>query len=370
MKPARHKRSLGLRFSKLSLKIAQYSLLIVAPLFAVGYLLGWFSVVWVPIVLALCVAVIVYPVSYFMLARRVELARVTLKQVRKHQFDNIEAAHLPRGDELNALIWQVYRTGLAMEKEIQELSRMEDYRKEFLGNVSHELKTPIFAIQGFTETLLNGAVEDERVNRTFLEKILRNTERLLNLVLDLSEISRIETGQLKMTMEPFSLSSMVREVFEGLESVAAQKKVRIESYIDNQLPRVLGDRQRLQQVMVNLVDNAIKYSNSGGHVEVFARALPTGRVKVTVADDGIGIASEHISRITERFYRVDSSRSRAQGGTGLGLAIVKHILGAHDTKMDLDSAPGKGSTFGFSLQIAPDPSRAETPESLTQPVNA
>ncbi|MFQ5572320.1 MAG: sensor histidine kinase, partial [Rhodothermales bacterium] len=252
-------------------------------------------------------------------------------------------------DELNALIEQVYLTGLTVEREIDELNRLENYRREFLGNVSHELKTPIFSIRGFAETLLDGALQDDRVNRSFVEKILRNADRISNLAEDLSEVARIETGELKMTVESFSLHRAAREVVESLEPLARAKAVALAYQVPERLPPVAGDPERIRQVLINLVDNAIKYNNAGGHVEVMARLLPSGDIKVSVVDDGIGVAPEHIARLTERFYRVDTSRSRSQGGTGLGLAIVKHILGAHDSRLMIESHPDRGSTFGFLL---------------------
>lgn len=284
------------------------------------------------------------------LGKRIALARNVLREVRHSRFDNLEAARLPRGDELNDLVWQVYRTGIVLEQEMEDLRKTENYRKEFLGNVSHELKTPIFAIRGFAETLRDGAVDDEAVSRSFLDKILRNSDRLTNLVRDLGEISRIESGELTMVMSPFDLRAMVGEVVESLEPMARTQGVYLAAAIPDDLPPTIGDADRLRQVLVNLVDNAIKYNKSGGRIELVARHVPDGRVKLSIVDDGIGIEPEHIPRLTERFYRVDKSRSRTQGGTGLGLAIVKHILAAHDAQLIVESRPERGSTFGFSLR--------------------
>ncbi len=343
---------MAVRFSRLSLKIA----LIVSGLLAVA-LYGLHVLVtpfpsWLLAALPIFVLVATYVAAYALLAHRIQLARTTLKQVRKHRFENLEAAHLPRGDELNGLIWQVYRAGQVLEKEIQGMKQVENYRREFLGDVSHELKTPIFAIQGFAETLLAGALADARVNENFVKKILNNALRLRNLTNDLSEISRIETGELQMVMSDFTLTDVVQDVMEALEDIAKAKSVTLDSRITEPLPRVRGDRERIRQVLINLVDNAIKYSNPAGHVELVCRPLPTGFVKVSVVDNGIGIAPQHLPRLTERFYRVDKSRSRLQGGTGLGLAIVKHILVAHDTQMMVESKPDRGSTFGFMLKSA------------------
>lgn len=342
-----------IRVSRLSLKISSFVAIAAFALSVVaGFLLASYPV-WMHFVFSGFLGLLTYGIAHKMLVGRITLARTTLRQVRKRQFENLEKAHLPRGDELNALIWQVYRAGLAMEKEMGELRKVENYRREFLGNVSHELKTPIFTIQGFAETLLDGALADANVNKKFLTKILSNTKRLQNLANDLVEISRIETGELEMVKAPFRLSDVVFEIVDELEEVAGAKSVSVSKNVSENLPMILGDRTRISQVMVNLIDNAIKYSNEGGTVEISARRLPDGAVKVSVADDGIGIAPQHVPRLTERFYRVDKSRSRVQGGTGLGLAIVKHILGAHDSAMVIDSKPGVGSTFSFTLPTVP-----------------
>ncbi len=298
---------------------------------------------------ALFVGALAYAVTHYRVHDRLCRTQTTLRRIRQHEFDDLDAATAPTGDELNALIWEVYRTGRKLEKEIRELKQMENYRREFIGNVSHELKTPIFSVQGFTETLLNGALEDESVNRTFLEKILTNVNRLENLARDLSDIARIETGELEMSAAAFDLYEVAKEVVESLEIKAENQGIALDQRVPETLPEVYGDRERIRQVLVNLVDNAIKYNESGGHVDIVARELPEGEVKISVVDDGIGVEPDKIERLTERFYRVDKSRSRNQGGTGLGLAIVKHILGAHDRKLQIESTPGSGSTFGFTL---------------------
>ena len=321
-----------------------------ALLLGVGAMMGAALPVWAMAALVVGLGASAYAVVYRLLAMRLELARSTLEQIRRSDFENLEAAKCEAdGDELNALIEQVYHTGVAVEQKMRELEQIEHYRREFLGNVSHELKTPIFSIRGFAETLLDGALADDRVNQSFVEKIQRNAERLSNLAEDLGEVARIEMGELKMTMEPFSLPRVVREVVESLEPRAQGNEVILREQVPEAMPPILGDRDRIRQVLTNLIDNAIKYNNAGGRVEVVARVLPSQQVKVSVVDDGIGIAPEHIARLTERFYRVDTSRSRSQGGTGLGLAIVKHILGAHNSQLLVESKPSNGSTFGFSL---------------------
>lgn len=332
---------------KITLAVMAFALATVLLLRAVSYEVTFTSaLVWV-----LALGVYTYAVIHRLLVRRMELARDVLKQIRQRQFENLNVAHLPSGDEMNALIWQVYRTGLSVATELSEMKRMENYRREYLGNVSHELKTPIFAIQGFTETLLDGAMDDERVNRPFLEKILRNAARLRVLASDLSEISRLETGELKLNVDPFSLRRVVREVTESLELTAANKNVTLRLDAPENLSSAVGDRERIRQVLVNLVENAIKYNNPGGWVAVTVTPVSPDEVRIAVSDNGIGVAPQDIPRLTERFYRVDKSRSRDQGGTGLGLAIVKHILSAHGHSLLIESKLGHGSTFAFTLPV-------------------
>lgn len=304
---------------------------------------------WIDVLLALTVTYATYTWMHRHTADRLARAQKTLRDIRKQRFDELEKAYVRPGDELNTLLWQVYRNGQVLEKEIELFRRTETYRRDFIGNVSHELKTPIFSVRGYAETLLDGALHDPEVSRPFVEKILRNADRLHNLAADLSELSKIETGELKMSRQLFDLPQLITETTELLEAAAEKKEVSIRVRIPSNITTAFGDPERLKQVFVNLIDNGIKYNNAGGHVEVVARMLPDHRIKVTVADNGIGIPSHHLNRVTERFYRVDKSRSRSQGGTGLGLAIVKHILAAHEAQLVIDSQVQRGSTFGFTL---------------------
>ena len=287
-------------------------------------------------------------------AGRLELARQTLREARKRRFDVLAALPgTPDRDELDALIHQVGRAGRTLQSEIERLEQVESYRREFLGDVSHELRTPIFAIVGFAETLLDGALDDDRVRQRFVEKIARNAERLDALTRDLSEISKLETGRLQVVRAPFDLAALAAEVAEGLEHAARDHDVDVVARVPETLPMVLGDRGRIRQVLTNLVENAVKYNEPGGHVEITARPRDTGDVRITVVDDGIGIPDAALGRLTERFFRVDKSRSREGGGTGLGLAIVKHILEAHGQRLEVESRVGYGSAFGFALPVAP-----------------
>ena len=334
---------------RIAARVTASAILAVFVLAALGRGLGF----WVAAFLVLFLGIAAYVAAFRLLSQRLELAQTTLRQIHAADFEKLETVKT-RGDhdELEELLVQVYDTGQGVETKMRDLERIENYRREFLGNVSHELKTPIFSIRGFAETLLDGALKDKAVRRSFVKKILRNAERLGNLAEDLGEVARIETGELTMAMAPFSLQTVTERVVEALEPLAKNRQVEVRHKMPGSLPPVIGDRDRIGQVLSNLVDNAIKYNHAGGQVEIIARLLPSRRVKVSVVDDGIGIAPEHIYRLTERFYRVDTSRSRSQGGTGLGLAIVKHILGAHGSRLMVESHPESGSTFGFSLSVA------------------
>lgn len=264
------------------------------------------------------------------------------------------AVELPKGineDTLQALERELEALHRSVRAEVERLRKLETYRREFLGDVSHELKTPIHAIQGYLETLHNGALEDPEVNRRFLERALFHVGRLTNLVSDLIAISCIETGERRMNLRYFRLEPLLQETVETFELAAQQKGLLLHYEPCAPQLTVLGDRDQIRLVLQNLLDNAIKYTDSGGTVRLFVRPEPPGKVTVYVQDTGCGIPPEHLPRITERFYRVDKSRSRGLGGTGLGLAIVKHIIEAHRQQLLIESEPGRGSTFGFTLSL-------------------
>lgn len=244
---------------------------------------------------------------------------------------------------------EVAEWGTVKKKEIEELKRMEQFRKEFLANVSHELKTPLFSLQGYISTLLDGALEDPEVNKMFLEKSAKNLDRLCTLVEDLSEISEIERGDVSLTLETFDINKLVREVFEGAEVKARKRNItlNIKKGTDKAF-MVFADRERIRQVLTNLIVNSIKYGKDNGETVVGFYDMDEN-ILIEVSDNGIGIEEEHLPRLFERFYRIDKSRSRDIGGTGLGLAIVKHIIEAHNQTINVRSTPGIGSTFGFTL---------------------
>ncbi|QHV98288.1 sensor histidine kinase [Spirosoma endbachense] len=236
------------------------------------------------------------------------------------------------------------------QKEIDELKRLEQFRREFLADVSHELKTPIFAAQGFIHTLIDGAVDDEQVRDKFLSKAAKSLDGLDALVKDLVALSQLETGEVKMSFERIDIAHVTQEVFEQLEKIAQAKRASLKVRLDRPGPVwVKADMQRITQVMTNLIENAIKYGNENGKV-IVSLEEDKKHTLISIRDDGPGIPPEHLSRIFERFYRVEKSRSKDRGGTGLGLAIVKHILNAHKAKITVMSKLERGTTFRFKLE--------------------
>jgi two-component system, OmpR family, phosphate regulon sensor histidine kinase PhoR len=310
---------------------------------------------------ALIASVGVHFTSYFSirfyLKRRFEIISQLLDNISSKNFEEQPDKPTPDRDELDLLIRKGFSTMTNVEREIQRLNRLENYRKEFIGDISHELKTPIFAIQGFLETLLDGAMYDEKVNRSFMQKAMKNVTRLTILTKDLLEISRLETGELRINLQKIHLKSIIVEVTESLHMKAEEDQVRMEvAHIDNGI-NIYADKNQLKQVLVNLIENAVKYNKPGGKVEVGTKPHPKTKEKILVyvRDTGIGIEPYYLTRITERFYRVDKSRSREKGGTGLGLSIVKHIIEAHQEQLFIESKPDAGSEFSFSLQLVYNP---------------
>ena len=260
-------------------------------------------------------------------------------------YSKVEAKGLMR--ELDEKIIEL---AVLKEKEIDKLKKLETFRREFVANVSHELKTPLFAAQGFVETLLEGAMDDERVRAEFLRKAAKSLDSLENLVSDLLILSQIETGSIQMNKEYFDLVKLLFDVNEQFEDKAISKNIDLSLLVSPDVEdyTVYADWQRIRQVMNNLVSNAINYTQEGGEVDVEVKDEDK-YLLVEVRDNGPGIPPKDQKRIFERFYRVDKSRSRVMGGTGLGLAIVKHIIDNHQSEIRIESSPKKGTTFSFHL---------------------
>lgn len=332
--------------------------LLMATLGATGSLLlksSWLSFVLVFLSLFL--------VSYFLfqytlqrfIYRKIKLIYKFIYQTKaskKEEFFNNKILPQKSLDEVSE---DVEKWAQQRRNEIENLQRNDKFRKEFLLNLSHELKTPIFAIQGYIHTLLDGALEDPKVNRQFLKNATKNIDRLCRLIDDLEEISRLESGEMKLAYDQFTIQELIRDVFDTLSLKAGGKKIKFSIKKGCEAPiSVNADKEKIRQVLINLVDNSIKYGKPEGNTVASIYRIDDLRVLIEISDDGIGMQEEHLPRIFERFYRTDKARSREAGGTGLGLAIVKHIIEAHGQTITVRSKTDLGSTFGFTLAASAD----------------
>lgn len=235
------------------------------------------------------------------------------------------------------------------EKEVRHFENLDSYRKEYLGNVSHELKTPVFNIQGYVDTLLNGGLEDESINMDYLRRAEKSIDRLINIIDDLETLTQLETGEMHLDLDTFDIAGLCKDIYAALELNAARRNIKLELARKYDKPMyVKADKYRIRQVLVNLITNSIKYGKENGTTLVELNYLNDDLV-VEISDNGDGIDKKHLPRIFERFYRIDKGRSREQGGTGLGLAIVKHIIEAHEKSIRVESEVSKGTKFTFSL---------------------
>lgn len=310
---------------------------------------------WILVPAALVILVVTqYYVLRFSLERfiysRIKLVYKSIHKQKLNKDDKREQITNIHGDIIGKVNEEVENWANDRKEEIDELKKMEVYRREFLGNVSHELKTPLFNLQGFILTLMDGGIHDPHVNVDFLQKSQKNIERMITIVEDLEVISRLETGEATPMLSNFSITALAREVMEFLEPTASENQIKLlfaAEYNDNMMVR--ADKEKIRTVLTNLMLNSIKYGKDGGRTKVSFYDMDENYL-IEISDNGVGIEEQHISRLFERFYRVDKHRSRAQGGSGLGLAIVKHIIEAHDQTINVRSAPGVGSTFSFTLK--------------------
>lgn len=297
-----------------------------------------------------------YMICFLIIQYRVE--RFIYRRVKKIYDDLtlLESATLinqPITTDMATLTQEIDKFAKDKKLEIETLKVREEYRKEFLGNVSHELKTPLFTVQGYILTLLDGAMEDERIRKKYLARASKGVERLIYIVKDLDMITKLEVGDLSLNIDSFDIVEVIQSVFDLLEMKAAKKKISLMFDMDYKNPiMVKADKERIQQVLTNLVVNSIKYGKEKGTTEVSIENLIKNKVIVRVTDNGEGISKVNLRRLFERFFRVDKSGSRREGGSGLGLSIVKHIIEAHDEKIYVESELNVGSEFSFTLEKA------------------
>ena len=322
---------------------------LIAVIHANGYSVHWLAAVVAVLVTFAVVAFVALflirkyvayklkPIYSIVLSRDVH-TREIFSELQDKKVENI-------GEELTA--WADTN-----DKEIARLKEAEQFRKQYLGNVAHELKTPIFNVQGYISTLLDGGLEDELINRKYLERAEKSIDRLINIVNDLDTISKLESSMNKLNMEKFDVVALAKEIAEQAEIEADKKGIKITVKGADNLPSpfwVLADKHYIGQVFVNLIINSIRYGKEGGQTRIHFRDL-LDKILIEVEDNGLGIGKEDLPRVFERFYRTDKGRSREQGGTGLGLAIVKHIIEAHGERITVRSELGVGSTFSFTLK--------------------
>ncbi|WP_159799670.1 cell wall metabolism sensor histidine kinase WalK [Flavobacterium sp. MK4S-17] len=331
---------------KSALYITLFSTALLAGLLYMFTVLNW------SLVITFSIALFIF--SFFVLQYRVE--HFIYRRVKKI-YDDVSLLesssfrNKPITTDMATLTREVEKFARDKKIEIETLKVREEYRREFLGNVSHELKTPLFTVQGYLLTLLDGAMSDKQLRKKYLQRAEKGVERLIYIVQDLDMITKLEVGDLNLNYTKFDIVEVVQSVFDLLEMKADKKNIILMFDMKYTKPvMVYADRDKIQQVVTNLVVNSIKYGKEDGTTEVSIEDLVNNKIIVRVKDNGEGIDQKHIPRLFERFYRVDKSGARSEGGSGLGLSIVKHIIEGHDEKIYVDSKPGEGSEFSFTLE--------------------
>jgi two-component system phosphate regulon sensor histidine kinase PhoR len=328
-----------------SLYVTFFVTLLVGVFLFYNHAFNW-QVVFFPIIcFSLCFGIVQYRVERF-IYRRVKKIYDDLTLL-----ESTSLRQQPITTDMGTLTKEIDKYARDKKLEIETLKVREEYRKEFMGNVSHELKTPLFTVQGYILTLLDGAMEDEKIRKKYLDRASKGVERLIYIIKDLDMITKLEVGDLSLNKEEFDIVELVKSVFELFEMKASKQKITLTFDLDYLEPiMVYGDKERIEQVLTNLIVNSIKYGREKGTTEVSIENLIKNKAIIRVTDNGEGISKQNIFRLFERFYRVDKSGSRKEGGSGLGLSIVKHIIEAHEEKIYVESELGVGSEFSFTLE--------------------
>jgi two-component system phosphate regulon sensor histidine kinase PhoR len=321
------------------------------------------TVLWAALLLSFSISYLLISITLeFLVFREIGNIYTLLEKIQKKDLTEIKNKSLGSSlSPLKKINTVINSYALARQREIEALQKNAEFRREFIADISHELKTPIFATQGYIHTLLDGAIDDKQVRMKFLKKAAKRLDSLDHLVQDLLTLNQMESGVIKFNFSEFDLKELVQEVIEELEHKASKRAVHITFEIDPEKSyQTLADRQKIYRVCQNLIFNAVKYNHDGGEVQVCLKSSKN-QIQVEVKDNGPGIPPEDLKRIFERFYRVEKSRSKGKGGTGLGLAIVKHILEGHKSKISVSSVLGKGSIFSFELPLEKEKKKDEVP---------
>ena len=340
------------RTYRFAIKTSLYITFFITLLLSV-FLYAFYTINWL---LVIGFSTICYLFSFIVIQSRVE--KFIYRRVKKIYDDLtlLESTSLTRGPittDMGTLTEEIDKFARNKKLEIETLKVREKYRKEFLGNVSHELKTPLFTVQGYILTLLDGAMEDKNIRKKYLQRASKGVERLSYIVKDLDMITKLEVGDLSLNIEKFDIVELVKNVFDMFEMRAQKKDITL-TFDTNYTNPILvnADKERIQQVLANLLVNSLKYGQNNGTTEISIENLIKNKVIVRVTDNGEGIEKKYLPRLFERFFRVDKSGSRKEGGSGLGLSIVKHIIEAHNEKIYVESEFGVGSEFSFTLEKA------------------
>lgn len=339
-----------MKFAELNKLVLQSSLLTVVFLALIGSLLFFvFGLSWISSIL-FCLGTFLVVFLVFRNSFREFILRQLRKVYDSSLFEN--EPHLKkeaRELDFELFLSEVKKITENKVAEIERLNDRDDFRKDFMGDVSHELKTPLFTAQGYLLTVLEGSMEDPELERKYLSRARKSLDRLSSIVNDLDTLAKLESG-LKLDQKVFNVVQCIHDVTDMLEFSADKKNITLGFGDSYDYPiMVKADKEKIEQVLINLIQNSINYGRIGGSTTIRIKSHSTHRILVEIEDDGVGIDSSNLSRLFERFYRVDKSRSRDHGGSGLGLAIVKHILEAHEQEIKVRSTPGKGSCFSFTL---------------------
>jgi two-component system phosphate regulon sensor histidine kinase PhoR len=338
-------------------RLAFYSALALAfiiTLLSLAFPMDWYNHVLI-FVIVFSVAYLIYfnTLKYF-IYRKIKLIYKFIYQTKATKREAFFHENILPQKSIEEVSRDVERWAIERKSEIELLQENERFRKEFLMNLAHELRTPIFTVQGYVQTLLNGALDNPEVNKKFLNNATKGIQRLARLAEDLDKISKLESGQTPIIREHFIIQDLVKDIYEELMLKANSRNISLIFKKGTESPlSVFADKQKIKQVIGNLVENALKYGNKGGMITTGCYRMDGKLAYIEVSDNGSGIAEEHIPRLFERFYRADRSRNREIGGTGLGLAIVKHIVEAHGQTINVRSKIGVGSSFGFTLELSP-----------------
>jgi two-component system, OmpR family, phosphate regulon sensor histidine kinase PhoR len=311
------------------------------------------AALWAALLLSFSISYLLINITLeFLVYREIGNIYILLEKIQKKDLTEIQEKSIRSSlSPLRKINSVINSYALARQREIETLQKNAEFRREFIADISHELKTPIFATQGYIHTLLDGAIDDKQVRMKFLKKAAKSLDSLDHLVQDLLTLNQMESGVIKFSFMEFDLKDLIQEVIEELEDKASKREVTIKLEVEPAKNyTTLADRQKIYRVCQNLIFNAVKYNHNGGEVIVGIKPSKN-QIQVDVKDNGLGIPPEDLKRIFERFYRVEKSRSKEKGGTGLGLAIVKHILEGHKSKISVSSTVGKGSIFSFQLPL-------------------